>query len=98
MNISKARPRVHRQVLLLLGVYRPSHHHGIARYAREAGWILDILYPHGGLIPVWWRGDGMITLISTPRDYAAFQLLPRVPLVDLSKGWITNAMPPPCAK
>lgn len=86
------RPRTKRQVLLLLGVYRAAHHHGIARYAREARWALDGLYTHGR-VPTWWRGDGMITLITTPRDYAALQLLPKVPLVDMSKGWITNAMP-----
>ena len=90
-TVSAVRPK--RQVLLLLGVYRLAHHHGIARYAREAGWALDSLYIHGR-IPTWWSGDGMITLVTTPRDYAALQVLPRVPLVDLSKGWISNVMTP----
>lgn len=83
-----------RQVLLLLGIYRTGHNNGIARYAREAGWTLDNLFALGGRVPVWWHGDGMITLITTPRDYNAWQLLPKVPLVDLSKGWISSGMSP----
>lgn len=94
MPTSKRTPTVKRHVLLLLGVYRPANHAGIARYAREAGWSLDNLYAQGGRVPIWWNGDGMITLVSSPRDYAAFRSLPRVPAVDLSKGWISNVMTP----
>ena len=79
--------RVRRRVLLLLGVYYAAHHTGIARYARDAGWVLDNIYAVGGVVPMWWGGDGMITLITHPKDYAAFRLLPRRPLVDLSRGW-----------
>ena len=85
--------RVKRQVLLLLGVYYQGHHSGVARYAREAGWVLDNSYAQGGRPPIWWRGDGIITLITSPRDYAALRLFPKLPLVDLSRGWVTNAMP-----
>jgi LacI family transcriptional regulator len=94
MNRASTPPRVKRQILLLLGVYCPAHHRGIARYARDAGWSLDNLYAQGGLTPVWWSGDGMITLITHPKDYAAFRLFPPRPLVDLSKGWMTKVMPP----
>ncbi len=84
-----------RRVLLMLGVYHPQHHYGIARYAREAGWIVDQGRVDGpDEAPVWWRGDGMITLITRPKHYAAFLLMPKVPMVDLSRGWVTNAMPP----
>ncbi len=84
-----------RRVLLLLGVYHPQHHQGIARYAREAGWILDQGRVEGpDVAPVWWRGDGMITLITCPNHYAAFRVMPKVPMVDVSRGWVTNAMPP----
>jgi LacI family transcriptional regulator len=81
--------------MLLLGVYHPQHHQGIARYAREAGWIVDQGHVDGtDEAPVWWRGDGMITLITRPKHYAAFRLMPKVPMVDLSRGWVSNAMPP----
>jgi LacI family transcriptional regulator len=86
--------RVKRRVLLLLGVYHVATHHGIARYARTAGWVLDNTYAQGGRPPLWWRGDGMITLITKPRDCHALRQFPAVPIVDISKGWITNALPP----
>lgn len=87
-------PRVKREILLLLGVYFPAHHDGVARYAREAGWALDNFYAEGGLLPWWWQGDGMITLITHPKDYDKWRQLPKKPIVDLSKGWISNVMPP----
>jgi LacI family transcriptional regulator len=86
--------RVKREVLLLLGVYLPAHHEGVARYAREAGWSLNNFYAEGGLLPWWWKGDGMITLITHPKDYEKWRQLPKRPMVDLSKGWISNVMPP----
>jgi LacI family transcriptional regulator len=96
MKNKVSRPRPKRQVLLLLGVYYADHHHGIARYAHEAGWVLDNIYAQsGGLIPRWWRGNGMITLITHPKDFEVFRGLPRVPMVDLSRGWVSNVMPPP---
>ena len=94
MPIAGTKPRVKRQVLLLLGVLYQGHLSGISRYAHEAGWVLDNIYAWGGLPPIWWEGDGIITLITHPKDYAVFRLLPRRPLVDLSKGWISNVMPP----
>lgn len=84
---------VRRRVLLLLGVYRPELHEGIARYARDAHWELNTSYNVGGAAPAWWRGDGIIGLITTPRDYQALRQYPKLPLVDLSKGWISNSMP-----
>ena len=95
MSGSKRTSPARRQVLLLLGVYQPQNHQGIARYAREAGWIVDEGHADGtDEAPVWWRGDGMITLITRPKHYAAFRLMPKVPMVDLSLGWVSNTMPP----
>jgi LacI family transcriptional regulator len=94
MRKFKPDPRAKRRVLLLLGVYYTAHRDGIARYAHEAGWVLNNQYAQGGLAPVWWRADGVITLITHPRDYAALQRFPRRPLVDLSKGWVSSVMTP----
>jgi len=84
---------VRRSVALLLGFYNVSLHSGIARYAREADWVLDDSYVRVGLPPVGWQGDGIITLITNPKDVVALRQLPSLPLVDLSKGWISNSMP-----
>ncbi|MEI6781533.1 MAG: DNA-binding transcriptional regulator [Verrucomicrobiota bacterium] len=80
-------------VLLLLGYYNVRLHTGIVRYAHEADWVLNDAYVRIGLPPVWWRGDGILALISHPKDVVALRELPRLPLVDLSKGWISDSMP-----
>lgn len=82
-----------RSVLLLLGFYSIRLHAGIARYAREADWALNDEYIRVGLPPVWWRGDGILSLITNPKDVLALKNFPRVPLVDFSKGWIAESMP-----
>ncbi len=86
--------QIKRHVLLLLGVNYPANHSGIARYAREAGWVLETMYARSGVVPYWWRGDGIISLITHQKDYDAFVQLPRRPMVDLSKGWVTDVMTP----
>jgi LacI family transcriptional regulator len=84
---------IRRHVLLLLGVHYHAMHSGIARYAREADWALDDTYMRIGLAPKWWRGDGILGLITNPRDVHAVRQFPGLPLVDLSKGWISDSMP-----
>lgn len=84
---------IRRKVLLLLGYYNMPMHLGIARYAHEAGWALCDEYVRIGRPPLWWRGDGIISLITAPRDLRALENFPHLPLVDLSKGWIADTMP-----
>ncbi len=47
-------------VLLGLGWYAAALHRGIARYAGQAGWILDIRMLRSGHPPAYWEGDGII--------------------------------------
>jgi len=54
---------------------------------------LDDTYVRAGLCPVWWQGDGILPLITNPKDVLALRQFPKVPLVDLSKGWISDSMP-----
>jgi AraC-like DNA-binding protein len=82
-----------RSVLLLLGFYTAPLHTGIARYTREADWALNDEYIRVGLPPVWWRGDGILGLITNPKDVLALKQFPKRPLVDFSKGWISDSMP-----
>jgi LacI family transcriptional regulator len=86
--------RIRRRILMLMGVYYADMHAGIARYAREAGWVLNNMYAMGGLAPSWWHPDGIICLIGTPKDIHALRLFPKRPIVDVSRGWVANAMPP----
>jgi LacI family transcriptional regulator len=85
---------IRRKVLLLLGYYNVSLHGGIIRYAGEAGWALDDGYMRSGMPPVWWSGDGILGLITSPKDVRAWEKFsPDLPMVDLSKGWIADSMP-----
>lgn len=79
--------------MLLLGFYDVDLHVGIARYAREAGWAINNQYGRSGYPAGWWRGDGIIALITTPKDVRALECFPALPLVDVSKGWICESMP-----
>jgi len=58
------RRRIRRNVPLLLGYYNVLLHGGIIRYAGEAGWALDDSYERSGMPPVWWSGDGILSLIA----------------------------------
>ncbi len=72
--MAKKRTSVSRQqetrkrVLMALGYYDHQLHRGIASFAREAGWILDTTMAHYGVIPDYWQGDGIITLLLPSRE------------------------------
>jgi LacI family transcriptional regulator len=84
---------IRHSVLLLLGFYNVPLHTGIVRYAKEADWVLEDEYIRVGLPPLGWQGDGILSLITNPKDARALRHFPKVPLVDLSKGWISDTMP-----
>ena len=56
------------QVLMALGYYDPQLHHGIVRFAREAGWVLDASMAHYGIVPHHWQGDGILTILVPGRS------------------------------
>ncbi len=49
-----------RNILVTLGWYDPRLIEGIGRYAREAGWHLELRATIEATIPAYWRGDGML--------------------------------------
>jgi len=64
-----ARPRI----LMALEWYDATLHEGIARYAKEAGWILDASMARMNTMPEHWEGDGVITLLHTENSkYLSF--------------------------
>ena len=60
MNKDKQR----RRVFLGLAFYSRETHKGVARYAHEAGWILDATMANYPIVPDRWNGDGMIVLLE----------------------------------
>ena len=55
---------VSKHVLMVLGSYDQSAHEGIARYAGEQGWHLNVSILKDFQLPDAWKGDGIITSFS----------------------------------
>jgi len=72
-------------VLLALGWYVHEIDMGVARYAKEHGWILDDISCHTGDLPSW-KIDGVITLFAdaTQKRLIDFVKKSNVPVVALS--------------
>ncbi len=72
-------------VLLALGWYVHEIDMGVARYAKEHGWILDDISCHTGELPSW-KIDGIITLFTTvtQKKLIDFVRKSNVPAVALS--------------
>lgn len=56
----QAAPKLKRNVLVSLGWYDPRLIEGIGRYAREAGWHLEMRAMIEASLPRDWRGDGLL--------------------------------------
>jgi LacI family transcriptional regulator len=59
-------------ILLALGWYSAAIHHGIAKYARQAGWVLDLGMTRGTFVPRVWKGDGIICLLHKEPELYEF--------------------------
>ncbi len=58
---------------------------GVARYARKAGWILEDLASHSGVVEPDWSGDGIITLVENiDAPLVDFLAHAKVPVVNLT--------------
>lgn len=80
LGMTKA-PR--RRVLVLLAWYATDVFRGIARFARDAGWILDSSYERTGEVPEGWRGDGIIGVLGVHSDVDRLALKGKVPFVNI---------------
>jgi LacI family transcriptional regulator len=73
-----------KHVLMVLGSYDQSAHEGIAQYAGQHGWHLNISILKDFQLPEHWQGDGIITSLNNSRELEQFVLNANVPTVDLS--------------
>jgi LacI family transcriptional regulator len=53
-----------KRVLLALGWYSYRLHRGVARYADQARWTLNVEMERTGLLPPYWDGDGAICVLG----------------------------------
>lgn len=96
IHTTEATSSARRRILLLLGYHSSSIYEGIFHYAQQAKWVVDDNYLRVGIAPAGFPCDGILSLITNPKDIEALHLFPKVPIVDLSKGWITeSSMPRP---
>lgn len=73
-----------KHVLMVLGSYDQAAHEGIARYAGQHGWHLNVSILKDFQLPAHWQGDGIITSLNSSRELEAYVLNANVPTVDLS--------------
>ena len=73
-----------KHVLMVLGSYDQSAHEGIAQYAGQHGWHLNVSILKDFQLPEHWQGDGIITSLNNSRPLEEFVMQAKVPTVDLS--------------
>jgi LacI family transcriptional regulator len=73
-----------KHVWMILGSYDQSAHEGIAQYAGQHGWHLNVSILKDFQLPEHWQGDGIITSLNNSRSLEEFVLNAQVPTVDLS--------------
>ncbi|TVP78627.1 MAG: helix-turn-helix domain-containing protein [Puniceicoccaceae bacterium] len=73
-----------KHILMVLGSYDQKAHEGIARYAGQHSWHLDVSILKDFQLPEHWKGDGIITSLNFSRQLEEFVLRAAVPTVDLS--------------
>ena len=73
-----------KHVLMVLGSYDQAAHEGIAHYAGQHGWHLNVSILKDFQLPDHWQGDGIITSLNSSRQLEDFVKNAQVPTVDLS--------------
>lgn len=57
---------------------------GVARFATEAGWHLDMSFFVSGEYPRTWKGDGILALLGQPSELTSLLVHAHVPIVSLT--------------
>jgi len=81
--IGKAKNR--KRVLLLLQHYDHRQHTGVARFAAQAGWVLDDAYTQVRSVPERWMGDGVVSFHGPNQQFADWLKGRNVPVVDMGE-------------
>lgn len=83
-----ARKTYRREVMLAPSWFNHRINQGVARYARQANWILDSTYINMGTLPQQWKGDGVITMLPEKSQGLLVDFIKdtKVPVVDMSNS------------
>ena len=79
--MTKLKPR--KRVLLALGWHSYRLHRGVARYADQARWILNIEMERTGQLPLYWDGDGAICVLGMDKKQDKRILSLNIPTVSI---------------
>ena len=80
--------KLRRRVLMACWFYDRDHHIGVARYAAEAGWILEDVLTQVAEVPSLWAGDGIISFHGRSQEFLRFLNTVHdtgVPVVDIGE-------------
>jgi LacI family transcriptional regulator len=80
-----------RNVLLLLAWHSMDVFRGIARFARDAGWILDSRFERSGEVPETWSGDGVLGVLGVHPEVDRFAARWKAPFVNIGYSDIGSA-------
>jgi LacI family transcriptional regulator len=80
-----------RNVLLLLAWHSMDVFRGIARFARDAGWILDSRFERSGEVPETWSGDGVLGVLGVHPEVDRFAARSKAPFVNIGYSDIGSA-------
>lgn len=72
-----------RSILLIAEWVDHRFQFGVARYAKQAGWHLNLDAVYNNVLPQGWRGDGCIALMGD-EQYVAYVRSLRVPVLEVS--------------
>src|SRR6202035_5195365 len=76
----------HRKRTILLALTSTHHgfYHGAAQYAAEHDWhvVADMMYD--AMIPIGWKGDGILSFVGHWEELAQFVVSANVPAVEIS--------------
>lgn len=84
--------RNQKSILLITEWADPRFHHGVALYAKEAGWHLTLDYIYSHLLPWGWRGDGCLAMAGRP-DIMKFIRSLKIPVVDVTHQQKCSCLP-----
>lgn len=81
-----------KRILILLAWHATNTFRGIAKYAKDAGWVIDSRFDRSGEIPKNWKGDGVIGVLGIHPEVDAFTKKCRMPFVNIGYS-LTEAAP-----
>lgn len=89
--LGKSHSPARKRILVLLAWHATDAFRGIAKFAKDAGWVIDSRFDRSGEIPKNWQGDGVIGVLGIHPEVDAFAKKCRVPFVNIGYSLVDDA-------